>query len=183
MWVYQVSSRPARRPLRRPDKAVPAKTKAPPNLDLLYRVARSRLDWQLQFLDGLDLRLGLFLTVGTGLIAVVGAPVGIVGGISWLGLAALAVVVGSYAAVAWYSMIGLRERNWEVGPKSHLVARSLRLHGGYESERRTILTLLLLHKKNETAYYAKVDATRPTLVALVVETIASAAVLALAAHR
>lgn len=157
--------------------------KAPPNLDLLYRVARSRLDWQLQFLDGLDARLGLFLSVGTGLVAIVGALAAAVGGIGWLGLIALAVVVGSYAATAWFSIGGLRERDWKIGPKPEAVARSLRLHGEYESERRAIRTLLNLYAENDKAYRAKVDAIRPTLIALVVETLASALVLALAAHR
>jgi hypothetical protein len=147
-------------------------------------VARDRLDWQLQFLDGLDTRLGLFLSVGTGLIAVVGALVAIDWArFGWQGLLALAVVVASYAALAFFSITGLRERDWEVGPKPHEVARTLRQRGEYESQRRVIRTLLNLHKKNEGAYYAKVDAIRPTLFALVVETIASAAALALAAHQ
>src|SRR5207248_7319822 len=98
-------------------------------------------------------------------------------------LTALAVVVASYIALAYFSVTGLRLRDWKIGPEPEAVADSLLEHGEYESERRTILTLLKLFTTNDAAYHGKVDAIRPSLIALVVETVASALVLGIVAHR
>src|SRR5919201_2439806 len=112
----------------------PSRPNPSPDLDLMYRIARARLDWQLQFLDSHDAKLGLFLAVGTGVIAIAAALVTI--HFKPLGIAALAVAIGAYGSLVWYTLVGLRVTKWATGPEIDAVARGLRLHGEYEAERR-----------------------------------------------
>ena len=155
-----------------------------PDLTLLYEIARSRLDTQLAFLDSLDTKLGLFLSVGSAILTVAAALVAVdrTRWSIWAALA-LALAIGAFIGVAFFTVTALREQKWGIGPDITLVAALLKREGESAATKSVINTLIDLFSGNQSAYDAKVGALAPAAIALVVETLAAAAALALVAGR
>ncbi len=155
-----------------------------PDLNLLYEIARSRLDTQLAFLDSLDTKLGLFLSVGSAILTVAAAIVAVdrTRWSIWAGLA-LALAIGAFIGVAFFTVTALRGQKWSIGPDVTQVAALLWTEGESAATKSVINTLVDLFSRNQSAYDAKVGALAPAAIALVVETLAAAAALALVAGR
>lgn len=149
------------------------------DLGLLYQIARSRLDTQLSFLDSLDTKLGLLLSVGAGIFAVAGAIVAVAHS-QWSGwtLAAIAVTTLFFIGLAFKTILALRKENWGIGPRPGLIALIQLREGDREATKLAIKIMLAMYTGNEPAYARKASAIVPASIALAMETLTAAAALA-----
>ncbi len=150
-----------------------------PELDLLYEIARSRLDRQLTFLDSLDNRLGLFLSVGAAVETIAVAVLAVDHGrwtvLTWLGFA---VSIAAFIGITFWTLTALRLHKWGIGPTVTAIAVVLHRQGHQEATRQAINTMTGLFDENMTAYNSKVGAILPAAIALALQTLAAAAALA-----
>ncbi len=153
-----------------------------PNLDFLYSVARRQLDIQLEFVDGLDTKLGIVFSAGSAEAAIVSAAFAIVRThpiFAWL---ALALSVGAYVGIAWFSLWGLFPQTWAHGETIAGVAGDYVDHSHNEVIRRAINRIRRALDENQPRYDEKVRLLWFSLLALVAETVAAAlALLSIAA--
>ncbi len=97
---------------------------AQPEPDFLYEVARHQLDVQLDFVDAVDTKLGIIFATGSAELAVAAAFLAIRADVLVRAIAPFLVIGGiAYLVLAVGSLIGLRHRDWEVGPKVEHLAR------------------------------------------------------------
>jgi hypothetical protein len=150
-----------------------------PELDVVYEIARSRLDRQLDFLDSLDNRLGLFLSVGAAVETIVVAVLA-VDHARWTLLmwAGFVLSVAAFVAIAFWTLMALRLSKWGIGPKVKRIAAVQHRHGSVEATRHAINTMTDLFEENVKAYDAKVAAILPAAIALGLQILASAAAVA-----
>jgi hypothetical protein len=151
---------------------------------LMIDLTRDQLSLQLQSVDAIDAKLGLFLGVGSALIAVLMGVLTVQ--TQALGIWAIrgtAVTVGIYLVLATACIFGLWLRPWR-GP---INAASV-YHDHYTVENREIgwelvNTYVSHHKKNQTGLKQKVSALRLSSIGLASQTLALVATLALVLIR
>jgi hypothetical protein len=151
----------------------------PANPEVIYDLARGRLDSQLSAIAAIDSKLAGFFGIGSALLGVVAAIYAIkpdvfkTGGWLVLGLALLA-----YVALSAVALGGMRLRDWKTGPQMEDIYDDHIHYGEAEIKWRVTSTLLKLHKKNKAAYDEKVGAAKwsPRLVAILAGLVVAAVV-------
>jgi hypothetical protein len=152
---------------------------------VLVDLAHDQLVLQLGFVDAVDNKLGLLLSVGSGLLGILAAVLTLrQHPLSGLGIWVLALTGLAYVALAGFSSKALLDRPWGLGPEPKEVEQDVvnnvsadtikwglaaRYYGDYED--------------NGDALEGKLLALRISLGALVVETLALAIGLGLLASR
>lgn len=147
-------------------------------------LARDQLGVQLGFLDALDAKLGLFLSVASGLIAILMGvvtvqtqPLGV-----W-SIRGVTLSIGVYLLTAGSCIVGLWLRPWKVEIDAAKVYRdhfTLSLHDvGWELAN----TYTSHYRKNRPRYRLKVRALRWASAGLVAQTLSLIVTLALVLNR
>jgi hypothetical protein len=152
---------------------------------VLVDLTHDQLVTQLGFVDAVDNKLGLLLSVGSGLLGILAAVLTLrQHPLSGLGIWVLALTAVAYVILAGFSTQALLDRPWGLGPEPREVEQDVvnnipmdtikwglaaRFNGDYED--------------NGDALEGKLRALRVSLGALVVETLALAIGLGLLASR
>src|SRR2546428_3902826 len=77
--------------------------------------ARDQLSLQLGFIDAVDTKIGLFLSIGSGLLGImVGVAVVQVSGLHAFGVVGIVASGGCYALLAIVSLLGIWGRSWKA---------------------------------------------------------------------
>lgn len=152
-----------------------------PDWDFLYSVARSELDTQLTFIDGVDTKLGIVFSAGSAEAAIVAAAFAVVstaasttGHHSAWPVVVLVVSILGYIGIAAFSLWGLWPLKWGYGPTIVATAGDYVAHPHTEVIRRTINRLRFAVDENQPRYNRKVILLWLSLLALTVETAAAA---------
>ena len=151
----------------------------PADPEPMYELTRDQLATQLSFVDALDTKIGLFLSVGSGLVGILAAVLALhPSSIGHPDFRALVACVGAYILVAGAGGFGLWSRAWGLGPDPRVVAKDYNKTSGDAVRRRMAAKFNQDYEANLTAYRHKLWALRLTLVGLVIETLALVAALA-----
>jgi hypothetical protein len=89
--------------------------------DLFYELARDRLEMQLTTIDALDNKIGLLVSLASGLLGILAAVFALSAtrndeAVGVTQLCVLAVAAVAYVVVAWFGIKAYRCRSWNVGP-------------------------------------------------------------------
>jgi hypothetical protein len=151
----------------------------PADPEVMYDLARGRLDSQLAAISAIDSKLAGFFGIGSALLGVVAAIYAIkpdifkAGGWELFGMALVA-----YAVLSVISLAGMSLREWKTGPQMEAIYNDHIQYGEAEIKWRATSTLLRLVKKNNAAYDEKANAARwsPILVVILTALVVAAAV-------
>ena|ERR1700682_359438 len=139
----------------------------------MYDLTRDQLTTQLSFVDGLDSKLGLLLSVGSGLLGILAAVFALRAPNSpHPDFRALLVCTAAYLFLVGITGFGLWGRKWALGPEAEKVAR------GYNRTHPNTIKANMARKfhrdyiKNKSAYEQKVWALRLSYPLLIVQTVA-----------
>ncbi len=151
----------------------------------LLDAVRDQLQTQLDFVDAIDSKVGVQLGVGSALAGILAAVApllthgpGIASG------ASIALAIGSFASLVYLSFRILWGQRWQFGPQPE---RLLAYYGATKDDNEVaweaVDSYAAAFRRNERAYWQKVNRARWAMVGLVVETVALLVGFALLALR
>jgi len=151
--------------------------------DVIYDLARGRVDSQLAAVDGMDAKVSGFFAAGSTLLGIVAAIYAIrPQTFEWGGVVVLSLAVLIWALLAAACLVGLGTRRWEMSPRLDQVYDDYLKYGEREIKWRAVGTLLRLYKMNVPAYKLKTTIARWSPVVLAAESgllVAAAVMVAL----
>jgi|SRR6266566_1884639 len=150
----------------------------------VYELTRDRLGRQVDSIDALDIKLGLFFSIGSALIGILAA---VIAGrplkLSHLGAISAVCCGCAYVAIALVASWQLRPRRWSVGPDPKKVLVDYKNEVSTNlMKRRMAETYYRHYRDNEPAYKWKVRAIWFSAIALFAETLFLVGALVLVAR-
>lgn len=142
-----------------------------PNADFLYELARHQLDIQLDFLDGLDNKLGLLFSLGSAEVAIAAAFLAVKPEMIRPQAGFLILGVIAYFVVAACSIAGLWRREWRVGSDVEHLGRLYLLGASDQTVKlQAAKRLIKQWNKNLPAFNRKARRLQIVLVGVAAET-------------
>jgi hypothetical protein len=125
----------------------------PTDPEVMYDLARDRLDRQLGSIDAVDAKLGINFSIGSGLIGVAAGVYALNPATGWPPVVSTTVL---YVALTCVCLLGLRLRKWRTGPQIEQVYQDHIDFTAPVMKWRTSDTLVNHYHCNEADYLAKV---------------------------